>query len=148
MRYWGMVKKREENKGPYNWIYKKIMKNAMSKDKHDVIGYVAYSIYKREKIEEIERFKNRNNNKDPEFADLKYFHEQSEERIEEYRENAQRVLQNYITNLGIEKEKESHGFIYGVGQSMLASLLFAILCYIVFLLVKNGFVSIPGIPNP
>lgn len=145
MRYWGMAKKREENKGPYNWIYKKIMKNAMSKDKHDVIGYVAYSIYKREKIEEIERFKNRNNNKDPEFADLKYFHEQSEERIEEYRENAQRVLQNYITNLGIEKEKESHGFIYGVLQSFVANLLWLGLAVLFYFAVKNGWIGLPNI---
>lgn len=148
MKSWEMARKKGNSKGPYNWIYKEIMSDAMSKDKHDIIGYVAYSIYKREKIEEIERFKNRNGGKDPEFADLKYFHEQSEGRIAEYRETAQRVLQNYMTNLGIEKEKESHGFIYGVGQSMLASLLFAILCYIFFLLVKNGIVSIPGIPNP
>ncbi len=145
MKSWEMAKKKENNKGPYNWIYKEIMSDAMSKDKHDIIGYVAYSIYKREKIEEIERFKNRNGGKDPEFADLKYFHEQSEGRIAEYRETAQRVLQNYMTNLGIEKEKKSHGFLYGVGQSFVANLLWLGLAVACYFAVKYGWIGLPNI---
>lgn len=140
-----MAKKKEENKGPYNWIYKKIMSDAMAKDKHDIVGYVAYSIYKREKIEEIERFKNRNGNKDPEFEDLKYFHEQSEGKIDEYRENAQRVLQNYITNLGLENEKNSHGFWYGVWQSVMANLIWLGLAVLFYYAVKSGWISLPNV---
>lgn len=62
-----------------------------------MIGYVAYGIYKRNKIKHIEGFKAANNNNEPSEADLEPFHSisSSEDSIAGYRLRAEQILQSF-----------------------------------------------------
>lgn len=148
-----MAKSKKEPQ--YNYVFSKLTESG---SEETVLNFIAYAFYKQDKIKHIEAFKSTHghNPDDDELASFRTL-SQSDDKIQEYRDKAEAMLQNYSDSVdeAIVKEaikgildKKDHGFWYGVGQSMLASLLFAILCYIVFLLVKNGIVSIPGIPNP
>lgn len=133
-----------EDNGPYNYIYKKLVKENESGANHDIIGYIAYSIYKREKIQYIESFKE-DNGRDPKFEDLGSFRTLSNKKVEEYKTTAQKVLQSYAVNLGIEANKKEHGFWYGVFQSLVASLIYIAFTIFIYFAVKNGWISFPGI---
>lgn len=143
---------RQKKEPQYNWVYKKLTEDGQA---NTVLNYIAYAFYKQDKILEIEAFKNTNGHY-PDDDELAPFRErsQSETKLKDYREKAEAMLQNYTDSVdeAIVRDavkdtldKNNHGFWYGVGQSIVASFAFAILCYIVFLLVKNGVVSIPGI---
>lgn len=130
----------KENKGQYNWIYKDLVS-----DNNDIVGHIAYSIYKREKIDHIEDLKKNNNGADPTFEDLAPFRMMAGKRKSEYTEAAQRVLQKYITDVGIEYEKANHGFLYGVLQSLVANLIWLGFAVLFYLAVKNGWISLPNV---
>ncbi|GKV95434.1 hypothetical protein PEC301645_28810 [Pectobacterium carotovorum subsp. carotovorum] len=53
---------------PYNFIYKQLVKS-----EDDVLGIIAYSIYKNQKINFIEKFKKDNGDQDPTEAQLAPF---------------------------------------------------------------------------
>lgn len=56
----------------YNYIYKQLVS-----DENDVVGHVAYALYKSNKIEFIENFKKEHNGEEPSEDDLKPFHDVS-----------------------------------------------------------------------
>ena len=76
----------------YNFIYKKLVKG-----KADIIGHIAYALYKDEKIAYIENFK-KEKGKDPNEDDLKPFNDISsaEQSIAKYKFMAQHILQKFL----------------------------------------------------
>lgn len=140
-----MEKERSQpNRLQYYWIYKDLVKDAMSKDKHDIVGYIAYSIYKREKIEHIEDLKKKNGGEEPTFEELEPFRMMADQRKDEYIKAANRVIQQYITEV-VEYEKKSHGFMYGVWQSLTANLIWLALAMLFYFAIKYGWIGLPNI---
>ena len=58
----------------YNYIYKLLVE-----DRGDIIGHIAYALYKEDKIEYINKFKEEHNNNEPTEDDLKPFNDIKEE---------------------------------------------------------------------
>ena len=136
----------------YNFIYKQLVE-----DENDIIGHVAYSLYKSAKIRFISDFK-KNNGKDPEESDLDNFHSIScmPESIEGYKMKATAILQGFLddtlssTAKQIEEDTEKrheemltrivgrmkpNGFWHGVWQSVVGAVIFMlVMCAILFLL--------------
>lgn len=130
-------------------------------DKGDIIGHIAYALYKEDKIEYISRFKKEHNGKDLDEDDLKPFNEISstDNSIARYRYIASRILQSFLDNtleetkIQIEEElNKNHielireaikpitppsklrGFIQNIIQSVLGALAFTlIMCTFVFI---------------
>ena len=128
----------------YNYIYSKIVLNGS-----DIIGYVAYSLYKQEKIEFIQTFKIQHGS-EPSDSDLQTFHAltNTDTRIKSYRSQAENILAEFSTeiltnetakiqseydNLLLEELKKSRPFWRGVGESILSN--FFSLGIIAFLLL-------------
>ena len=78
----------------YNYIHQKIVN-----DDADVLGAIAYSIYKKEKQQFIENFKAKNG-KDPEEDDIAKFHEiiSTDSNIERFRMQASGILQDFVNS--------------------------------------------------
>lgn len=81
---------REEH--PFNFIYEKLVSSPT-----DIVGMIAYSLYKREKLEYIREFKKRNG-KDPEAADLQSFHlaTNTESRLNGYGVQAKEIAREFL----------------------------------------------------
>ena len=77
----------------YNFIYSRLVN-----DKSDMIGHIAYSLYKAEKISWIEGHKRNNDGREPTEEEFKSFHEAccSDERINSYRDMATSILQEFM----------------------------------------------------
>lgn len=94
----------------YNFIYSKLVESET-----DIIGHIAYSLYKTDKIDFIDKFK-KNNAKDPEEEDFNLFHITLgvEGQLERYKMEAKIILQNFCNNTltatieDIEKIKEAN----------------------------------------
>lgn len=94
----------------YNFIYSKLVESET-----DIIGHIAYSLYKTDKIDFINNFKE-NNAKDPEEEDFNLFHITLgvEGQLERYKIEAKIILQNFCNNTltttieEIEKIKEAN----------------------------------------
>lgn len=116
----------------YNYIYSKIVL-----DEADIIGYVAYSLYKQEKIEFIQTFKSQHGN-EPTDAELQTFHAltNTDTRIKSYRSQAENILADFSTeiltnetaqiqavydNQLLDELKKSRPFWRGVGESILSN---------------------------
>ncbi len=87
----------------YNFIYEQLVQG-----EDDVIGHIAYSLYKSDKIQYIEKFKAEHNGCDLEEEDLKSFHDVStlESSIQRYRNTALDILQdfsNYVISDQVEQ---------------------------------------------
>lgn len=54
----------------YNFIYKRLVKN-----ESDIVGNIAYSLYKADKIKFIEDFKAKNGGNEPTETDFQGFHD-------------------------------------------------------------------------
>ena len=69
----------------YSFVYNKVVH-----DDADIIGHIAYSMYKDEKIRFIEDFKNKHNGSYPTEDDIKYFNDinSTDSSIERYRSSA------------------------------------------------------------
>ncbi len=83
----------------YNFIYKKLVKSP-----NDVVGALAYGLYKEEKIAYITEFRAAND-RDPVDADLLEFHRMTnvQQRIDAYRLQAEGLLQEFLDDvLGAE----------------------------------------------
>lgn len=96
----------------YNFIYTKLVK-----DQNDVVGHIAYSLYKAEKVEFVETFKKEHKGSDPTETDLKPFHQTTclNGSIDRYRLTATNILGETLNNTlsevieTIEKQcKEEH----------------------------------------
>mgnify|MGYP000147368717 CR=1 FL=1 len=125
----------------FSFIYDKIVKG-----EKDLAGIIAYSIYKKQKIEVIKNIKK--NKKDDEvleseltaFVDLSNTNTQ----IESYRNEAKKCLREYSDILLGEKiddieayykKKLINKFFTGVWQSVLGSLFFTLLIAILIIIV-------------
>ncbi|MFJ5299780.1 hypothetical protein ACIQAL_25080 [Pseudomonas sp. NPDC088368] len=130
----------------YNHIF-----NALVADEDDILGQLAYAAYKRQKIEFIQAFKDKNGT-DPEDEDLVPFHDISNGpcQLENYRTQAAKLVKAFSeASLASEvdglrqfySEKASNeirsarpGFWKGVSQSVLGSGAFTLLigCLVFF----------------
>jgi hypothetical protein len=77
----------------YNFIFSKIVK-----DDTDVVGHIAYALYKADKIKYINAFKQQHCNREPDEEELKPFHEISsqDDSISRYRLVAQNTLKQLM----------------------------------------------------
>ena len=79
----------------YNYIYSQLVE-----DRGDIIGHIAYALYKEDKIEYITKFKNDNGGTEPTEADLKPFNDISstQSSLDKYKFIASHILQSFLTN--------------------------------------------------
>lgn len=148
----------------YNFIYSRLVEG-----KGDIIGYIAYALYKDAKIEYINRFKEEHNGKEPDEDDLKQFHDitNTETNIESYKYIASGILQAFLDNT-LEETKvqvednlnKNHielirkaiepikppsmwkSYLNGIAQSVLGAFIFmGLMCILVFVLTfsKNKY---------
>lgn len=77
---------------PYNFIYEKLVSSSS-----DIVGMIAYSLYKREKVEYIREFKQRNG-RNPEAFDLHSFHlsTNTESRLSGYGVQAKEIAREFL----------------------------------------------------
>lgn len=122
--------------GSYNYIYKELVES-----EDDILGIIAYSLYKRQKIEYIRNFKDKTGN-NPADKDLVPFHDvsNSASQLESYRNQASQLAQNFLDiSLSTEAQRlEKYyadkaneeiksvrpGFWIGVWQSVVGSVVF------------------------
>lgn len=80
----------------YNYIYEKLVES-----ENDLIGHIAYSIYKSNKIEFIEKFKKGHDGVAPTEEDLRPFHDMSctDSTISLYLMKAESLLQDFMGEL-------------------------------------------------
>lgn len=89
----------------YNFIYDKLVAS-----EEDVVGILAYGIYKRHKIEFIEQFKSKHN-KEPEPTDFETFYMSTttESQLKKYHDQAENMLQETVTLVtGEELKRYEH----------------------------------------
>lgn len=137
----------------YNFIYDKLVE-----DQNDIVGHIAYSLYKSDKVAFIEDFKLKNPGRELSEADLEPFHSMTclPDSINRYRLKATDILNNMLNNTlsasiqNIEEKcQSSHeamlariveplktGFWYGVWQSVVAAFIFALI------LAAVGFITL------
>jgi hypothetical protein len=79
----------------YNFIYSRLVENEF-----DILGHIAYAIYKQQKIAHIEEFKNENQ-REPTDQELIPFNKftSSQASIDGYRIKAERILQSFMDNI-------------------------------------------------
>lgn len=130
----------------YNHIY-----NLIVCDTDDVVGHIAYSLYKSDKVQFIEGFKAKNNGQEPTEDDFCHFHDtySLKSNVERYRMQATTILNNFLNNTlasttkQIESDyilnqdnhlkgiistmKPKHTFRNGVLQSILGAFVFAVI---------------------
>jgi hypothetical protein len=122
----------------YNRVYESLVK-----DDKDIVGMLAYSIYKKQKQETIKEFIISNNGTRPSATDLESFHNFATQRtqLEIYRKQATGITQGLANSLLKAKQKDikeiidrhlskSKGFwsyMYGVSQSLVANFLWLII---------------------
>lgn len=130
--------KMDNHNNQYNFIYRKLVT-----DKNDVLGIIAYSIYKRQKIEFIKNFETQNN-RPPDDNDLRHFINisNSDSQLELYKNQALELTQNFLnetiaediakrelefdSRVKAELSKVKNSFISGVLQSLVGSIFFVI----------------------
>lgn len=78
----------------YSYIFSKLVG-----DDSDIVGHIAYALYKTDKVSYIERFKE-SNKRDPTDEDLDAFHSVSsqEESVQKYRFVAAHILRDFLDN--------------------------------------------------
>lgn len=75
----------------FSFIYSKIVE-----DENDMIGHIAYSLYKSNKVQYVENFRNENEGKNPSEDDLDTFHKATITTVAAYRTQAEQLLSNFI----------------------------------------------------
>lgn len=145
----------------YNFIYSRLVQS-----ESDMIGHIAYSLYKNEKISWIEGRKKDNGGKEPTEAEFKKYHEAccSEQRINNYRAMAGSILQTFMggsTDMMAEQvarevsdkvtqhindnianripKTESLGsrYFHGIMQSILAAVILAVVIWLLIVVVSK-----------
>ena len=136
----------------YNYIYNRLVEN-----ENDIIGHIAYSLYKSGKAKYIAKFKE-DNRRDIKEDDLAAFHEMScmPDEIARYKLQATSILQSFTNDTlsssikqieedtvhrheeilrNIVKDMRPPKFWHGVWQSIIGAFLFMmIMCFLLFLL--------------
>jgi len=124
-----------------NYIYNKLVEND-----EDILGHIAYSVYKRQKIEEINNLRKKKGSEYVSDEDLAPFiaFSQSDMQISFYKSKAVELANNFLENsmaIELQQEKEtlnaefvrnhkSHGYFYGVSQGIVASFAFLVIGYL------------------
>lgn len=87
----------------YNYIYKKLVENST-----DIVGHIAYALYKEDKIKYIAKYKEEHQGQEPNEQDLEPFHNISclDGSLERYRLMATTVLQSFLNYSLEESTKE------------------------------------------
>lgn len=77
----------------YNFIYRELVS-----DENDVVGHVAYALYKSSKIEYIEKFKQEHGGKQPSESELLPFHQISctASSIDRYKTKAAEITRDFL----------------------------------------------------
>lgn len=114
----------------------------------DFRGIVAYSLYKKQKINHIENYKKENLNKDITEDELEKFHKIcfSEDSILGYRSRAESIINKFSNKVLERKRKEIEEFYkkssqhkkswwYGVGQGFISSFLYALFLGILLMII-------------
>lgn len=114
------------------------------KNEDDILGIIAYSLYKRQKIEFVKSFEARHG-RAPTDADLSHFHEvsNSEFQLQAYRNQTDKLAQDFLTitletraeelekyydaKLTSEIKRYRPSFWLGVSQGVVASVIFVLL---------------------
>ncbi|HKS14027.1 MAG TPA: hypothetical protein VJS90_13425 [Pseudomonas sp.] len=125
--------------GAYNYIYATLVQ-----DEQDILGIIAYSLYKRQKIEYVQAFKTRHG-REPTDDDLAPFHDVSNSvtQLESYRNQASQLAQGFLDasvatqaaeldkyysdRASAEIRSAKPGFWWGVAQSVVGSVFFVFL---------------------
>lgn len=84
----------------FNFIYEKLVQG-----EDDVVGLLAYGLYKKDKIEHIKRIKDKKG-QDPNEEELEHFHESSEAHIENYRTRAIQLSRDFLQNVLVDRVAE------------------------------------------
>lgn len=141
----------------YNYIYSQLVE-----DKADIIGHIAYALYKEDKIDFITRYKNEHNNEEPTEEELRPFNiiSSSQNSLDKYKFIASCILQTFLDNSLEESQKDveenmnkNHielikkaiepikplstpkSYLHGIIQSVIGAFVFMILlCGLVFIL--------------
>lgn len=103
----------------YNFIYEKIVN-----EPDDIVGLIAYGLYKRKKIDHIKAYKDKHGQA-PTEEELSSFHEVSVEHLSLYRNEAEIFLgkfsedftQSYLLDLNAEYEEELKNRLKGTFKS-------------------------------
>lgn len=141
----------------YNYIYSKIVEHD-----NDLVGHIAYSLYKKSKVEYIE--KQKNDGKTPTDADLIPFNDfsSSEGSIESYKIKAELLVQNFIDNVlseelsnyksqAIQQQSEilksiikplNTSFMKNVLAGVVASFIFTLILALIFFIRTFGDLNI------
>ena len=93
----------------YNFIF-----NELVSDEYDFVGYVAYSLYKIDKIGFIESFMKNHGGMAPSNEDLKPFHDKScdPEIVDRYKNRAREITSAFLSTVLSEKSEEiEHDYI-------------------------------------
>lgn len=141
----------------YNYIYKQLVE-----DENDIVGHIAYSLYKAEKIEYINKFKDEYG-REPNEDELKPFHESAcvSGSLSRYKYAAISLLQTFMSNSiseysqqieqvckehYIENIKEACSTLHpvskgrryweGIMQSILGAVAFALILAIIAFILK------------
>ena len=79
----------------YNYIYSQLVE-----DRADIIGHIAYALYKEDKIEYITKFKQENGNTELTEEDLKPFNtiSSTQSSLDKYRFVASCIMQTFLSN--------------------------------------------------
>lgn len=146
----------------YNLIY-----NELVKYDGDMVGRIAYSLYKREKIAFIEQYKDENNGKEPSASDFGHFHMgcHNPERLRLYRKEALSMLQDFmgesfeetskqiladftkyqdehlvkvISPLFPAKPKMRYVYLHGILQSMIGSIILPVIIGLIIFTYRHS----------
>lgn len=133
----------------YNYIYSNLVE-----DNNDIVGHIAYALYKADKIHFIENFKHENSGAEPDEKDLKLFHSTTScpGNLERYKLTAIHILQNFTNDTlhemiqeieqdAINRNKQelsqiisplkppgiAKSYLHGITQSVLGAIVFMVL---------------------
>lgn len=100
----------------YNFIYRELVQNW-----DDIVGHVAYSLYKENKIQFIEKFKKDHGGKEPTDEDFENFHRISclPDSIENYKRSAVELLKSFMNALLADEVKEIEASTFRRHEEML-----------------------------
>ena len=157
-----------------NFFFNQIVEN-----ENDLVGSIAYVIYKWNKIEYIDQFKKEHGNHEPSLQELREWQkgECAKSKLENYKKIAELKTADFVNNLQSDKEKQLYNrrlelekkereikeheksvkelekdlklrtrychvkqkgqFWSGVSQSLVASFLFIVLCFILILFISG-----------
>ena len=142
------------NPTEYNAIFEKLV---LSSD--DLIGLLAYSIYKREKVAFVRQYREAHSNAAPPAEELEKFHNTCALHLASYRNEAevqfqklsQNLLEENLSRFGQvvqeENKKRRNNFWRGVWQSVVGSVLYTLVIGLIFIFILGIRYGIGGLIN-